>query len=53
MSEASPASAPKWQERVEANPLTVLGVALSLIGLAWSLRFVQDDAFVSFVYARN
>ena len=35
-----------------SQQLTFSLVALGC-GLAWWLRFVQDDAFISFVYARN
>lgn len=33
--------------------LFFLGSAAVLVAMAWFNRFVQDDAFISFVYARN
>jgi len=53
MSEPSARNLPTVQERVATNPLTAAAFAAALMGLAWSLRFVQDDAFISFLYARN
>ena len=33
--------------------LITLGIALALTALAWSQRFIQDDAYISFIYARH
>lgn len=38
----------KWAAR-----LTLPALILAALGLAWFNRFVQDDAFISFRYARN
>jgi len=35
------------------NRLTLLTVLIAAGWLAWTRRFVQDDAFISFRYARN
>jgi arabinofuranosyltransferase len=34
-------------------PFIFLGLAALLLALAWAVRFVQDDAFISFIYARS
>jgi hypothetical protein len=37
-----------------SHPLAVLALLVAvLMALAWLNRFVQDDAFISFRYARN
>lgn len=36
-----------------AQPVRLFGWILILLALAWWLRFVQDDAFISFRYAQN
>jgi arabinofuranosyltransferase len=39
--------------RSSASPATVAAVVAALVVLAWSRRFVQDDAFISYRYASN
>jgi len=34
-------------------PTMLVGLVAALVALAWFNRFVQDDAFISFQYARN
>ncbi len=53
-----PGPSPSFDERLETalrrHGLTAF-LALAIIGLvlAWRCRFIQDDAFISFTYARN
>jgi arabinofuranosyltransferase len=53
-----PGSSPSFDERLEAalrrrGLLVFLALAVVGLVLAWRCRFIQDDAFISFVYARN
>lgn len=46
------------QDKIFHNPQTLFSVILAvtitgLVCLAWSHRFIQDDAFISFRYAQN
>jgi arabinofuranosyltransferase len=36
-----------------AGPLALAGLGAALLGLAWANRFVQDDAYIAFRYARH
>lgn len=53
-----PGTSPSFDERLETalrRHGLVVFLALAAIGLAlaWRCRFIQDDAFISFTYARN
>jgi arabinofuranosyltransferase len=53
-----PGTSPSFDERLEAalrRHGLVVFLALAAVGLAlaWRCRFIQDDAFISFTYARN
>jgi arabinofuranosyltransferase len=46
--------APNPEGRVSWGEIFILGtLVLASVGLAWQGRFIQDDAFISFRYARN
>ncbi|MEM6702962.1 MAG: hypothetical protein AAF690_09670 [Acidobacteriota bacterium] len=49
----SPVDRSSTAERTPFQDRVFLGLIVAGVLLAWFARFVQDDAFISFIYARN